>query len=60
MCVQQEALLSALCIGEQWSEAVSAVETMLMEGVVVDEITAGLAMKAYGAMGLGDHWREVS
>ena len=33
---------------------------MLVEATVVDNATAGLAMKAYAHVGLKDHWRDVS
>lgn len=52
--------MAALCVGERWREAVSTVETMLGEATVVDNATAGLAMKAFAKMGLRDHWRAVS
>ncbi|CAN0361484.1 unnamed protein product, partial [Laminaria digitata] len=56
---QQEALLSALCIGERWRDAVAVVDTMLRESTAVDNATAGLAMKAYASIGLRDHWRSA-
>lgn len=52
--------MSALCVGKQWWQAVSAVETMLCESVIVDNATAGVAMKAYVNLGLEENWRSVS
>lgn len=56
---QREALLSALSNGERWRDAVSLVEAMLAKSLVVDNPTAGLAMKAYASLGLKEHWKSV-
>lgn len=56
---QREALVGALCNGEQWSDAVSEVERMLADSVPVDDITASLAVKAHAGMGLRAQWEEV-
>lgn len=58
--MQREAVVSALLVGEQWSAAVAAIKTMLNDEVYVDEVTARMAIKAYGKLGLADHWRDVS
>lgn len=36
------------------------VESMLADAVIVDNATAGLAMKAYTILGLKGQWRSVS
>lgn len=59
LLLQQEALLSALCIGERWLDAITVVNKMLQQSTVVDNATAGLAMKAYASIGLKDHWKSV-
>eukprot|EP00752_Nemacystus_decipiens_P016473 g14726.t1 len=56
---QREALLSALSNGGQWHDVVSLVEAMLAKLLVVDNPTAGLAMKAYANLGLKEHWRSA-
>ena len=56
---QWEALLSALSNGERWRDVVSLVEAMLAKSLVVDNPTAGLAMKAYANLDLKEHWRSV-
>lgn len=56
---QREALLSALHNGERWQDVVTLVEAMLAKLLVVDNPTAGLAMKAYANLGLKEHWRSV-
>eukprot|EP00903_Cladosiphon_okamuranus_P008809 g8436.t1 len=56
---QREALLSALSNGERWQDVVSLVEAMLAKLLVVDNPTAGLAMKAYANLGLKEHWRSA-
>lgn len=58
-CPQREALLSALSNGERWRGVVELVEAMLAKSIVVDNPTAGLAMKAYANLGLREHWRSV-
>lgn len=57
---QREALVGALCTGEQWADVVVKIEKMLSESVTVDDITAGLAVKAYAGMGLREYWEDVS
>lgn len=57
---QREALLSALSNGERWQDVISLVEAMLAKLLVVDNPTAGLAMKAYANLGLQEHWKSVS
>lgn len=57
---QREALLSALSNGERWAGVVALVKSMLVDLEVVDNPTAGLAMKAYAKLGLKTHWRSVS
>lgn len=56
---QREALLSALSNGERWQDVVSLVKAMLAKLLVVDNPTAGLAMKAYANLGLKEHWKSV-
>ena len=58
--MQREALLSALSNGERWQDVVSLVKAMLAKLLVVDNPTAGLAMKAYANLGLKENWRSVS
>ncbi|CAM9449134.1 unnamed protein product [Ectocarpus sp. 13 AM-2016] len=57
---QREALLSALSNGERWAGVVAMVKSMLVDLEVVDNATAGMAMKAYAKLGLETHWRSVS
>ncbi|CAM9133805.1 unnamed protein product [Ectocarpus sp. 4 AP-2014] len=56
---QREALLSALSNGERWAGVVALVKSMLVDLEVVDNATAGLAMKAYAKLGLETHWRSA-
>lgn len=51
--------MSALSNGERWQDVVSLVEAMLAKLLVVDNPTAGLAVKAYANLGLKEHWRSV-
>lgn len=53
-------MVSALLVGEQWSASIAAIKTMLKDEIYVDEVTARMAVKAYGKLGLADHWRDVS
>ncbi|CAM9283116.1 unnamed protein product, partial [Scytosiphon promiscuus] len=56
---QREALLSSLANGERWRDVVAVVESMLADSVIVDNATAGLAMKAYTLLGLKGQWASA-